>query len=222
MRFPACFISDAGGTPHSEHPDLVEARVTLTVVTEEFGDAFGESALLGAHRATDAGTSVHRGILEVVRPLLDDLRRVGRENGLSLILYPPGEASTVSARSGSAAGLMAMEFSLTAQIRENELGTYPSPRAVSAAEAGGTVTLTWTKTPAARWDNPSQYSAVVRKAGSAPTTITDGTSVSTTAVSGATDAPGVGTWYYGVASIYSEGTGTRYGSLIVTSSVVIS
>ena len=211
LKPPFAFVGDAGGSEDGEHYELQEARVAMTFFVEHHGDQYGEAVMLGAQRDTTSGTSVRRGILEVAPVLLAAVVGKGREAGVAMRVGGQSDSAPVQARVGTM-GLLAKEFTVAMPICDTPAGEYPSPKKLAGALAGGTVTLTWTAPPA-RWDNPSRYAKVVRKASSAPTTSTDGTVLSTTASSGYTNAPGAGTWYYGVCSTYDEGSGTRLGTL---------
>ena len=66
------------------------------------------------------------------------------------------------------------------------------------------------------------WALTARKISSAPSSVADGTLVAdgTTAASVA-DLPGAGTWFYGAAAKYDEGSGTRYSGDLVTDSIVV-
>lgn len=212
LRPPFAFVGDAGGTPDAEHPELVEARISVTLFLEHFGDPYGEAMLLGAQRETDSGTSVRRGLLEAWPGLVASVVRRGREAGLAISSTEERDSAPVLARPGVHSAMLAKECVLVMPIADTAAGEYPPARYLRGSAAGGTVTLLWSAPPV-RYDYTSAVVAVVRKASSAPTSITDGTELSTSATSGYTNAPGAGTWYYGIAPAYSEPGATRYGTL---------
>lgn len=214
MRFPACFVSKAGFTPHGEHPTLGTLRVALNILVEQVGDEFGEAALIGGYRATTTGSSAHRGLLEVYRPVIADVVRVGRESGLSIHNSGRGsDPQTVWVTESRS--LLAAEFSLEVFVSD-DAGEYPNVHAFAGSETGGTVSLTWTNVPA-RWDITAGAATIVRKSGSAPASLGDGTTVSDGGTAGSlTNAPGAGTWYYAALAKFNEASGTRYSGKIVT------
>lgn len=212
IRYPAAIVTDGGFAPDQEYGNLGEYSVNVQILQEHYGDEWGAATLLGAQRTTTAGSSLHRGLLEIVPPLRAALVRRGREAGLAMRVASDRESEDVMGNSASGAPLLGQTLTLAAFISDDEVGEYPSPKVLTGALASGTVTLTWTA-PAARFDNANRYSRVVRKATSAPTTIADGTVLSSTASSGYTNAPGSGTWYYGIASLYDEDEGERTGTL---------
>lgn len=219
LRWPACIITDAGGAGHAEHPRLILARVALTVLVRHHGDEWGTATLVGANRATTTGSSIHRGLTEVYRAVLADLFRVGREAGISLMLYGESDAAPVKIKEDLM--LLGKEFTLQSRIFENE-GEYPPVDGVAAASSGSGAVITW-NAPVKRWDLLSGAVSVIRKLSSAPSSIDDGTVI----VAGSTDtsvvdaSPGSGTWFYGAWSKFDERSGTRYSTTGSSVSIVI-
>lgn len=212
IRFPAAIITDGGFANDPDYGELGNYSVNVQILAEHWGDEWGEATLLGAQRTTTSGTSAHRGVLEIVPALRNALTRRGRESGLAMMCAAERESPDVLGTTTSGATLLGQTITLTAPICDETIGEYPSPKVLTGVLAGGTVTLTWTA-PGARWDNASRFVEVIRKSGSAPTSITDGTSLSTEATSPYANAPGSGTWYYACASRFLEQTGTRYGTV---------
>ena len=211
IRFPAAIVTDGGFQNDPDYGELGDYTIACQVMQEHWGDEWGEATLLGAQRTTTAGTSAHRGVLEIVPPLRAALSRRGREAGLAMRCGVERESADVLGTTASGATLLGQTITMTMPICDSEVGEYPSPKVLAGSLAGGTVTLTWTAPPA-RFDNPNRYARVIRKATSAPTSISDGTVLSSTATSGYTNAPGSGTFYYGVSSIWDEDEGERFGT----------
>lgn len=215
---PFAIVATAGAQPHAEHPTIKTATIAVTIFVEQEGNPWGTDALLGAHRATTTGGSLHRGLLEVYRPVLDGLAAAGRELGLSVYLAGESDASAVQV--GNEMTLLAMEFRLAALVHDAEEGEYPPVSGMTLASSGGGVLVSWTA-PASRFDLASGAVSVARDS-SEPASMGAGTLVAdgTTAAS-VLDLPGAGTWFYGVAAKYDESSGTRFSSPIRTDSIVI-
>lgn len=219
VSYPVAIISEAGGTPHKEHPLLKEQNIAITVIMrQQGGDGWGETAMLGAQRATTTGSSAHRGLFEVYRPAMEDLAREGRESGLSI--YQAGDSNSTTVRIGQGLSLLGKEFRFKVMVHDTEAGYYPDVHGLAVASQGAGTTVSW-DAPVARFDLLSGAVTIVRKQNSAPTSAGDGTSVADGSTStSVNDTPGSGTWHYGAVCKFDE-DGTRYSNDIKTTSIVI-
>ena len=206
IRYPAAFISDAGGVPHREDSRRKEPqRIAFVIVVDHLSDPWGSGASVGANRVVTVGSSAFRGIFEVYEPVIDQILDRGRESGLTFIVAGESEAAPINV-DGSKSMLAK---SWTFHVRMYDLRTFDAPLRFAGVAASPTVTLSWIAPPL-RFDNPTASVSIVRKTGSPPTSITDGTLVADGITgTGFVDTPGAGTFFYGLAAKYDAG-GTAF------------
>jgi len=220
MRFPAALVVDDGFEPHAEHPLLREQKLRVVLLTRAAADPFGEKALIGAHRDLATGSATGRGLLEIQAEALRVLSELGRADGIHLQLAVPSTPAPLQGEGVDS--VVWQELPLRGWMYAE--ASYPAATGLVLAQVGGNVTVTWTSPPA-RFDRVAMKGDVVRKSGSAPTSRTDGTVLSTAATSPLTDtAPGAGTWYYGVWPQYDDdedGTADSYADAGLTGSLVV-
>jgi len=197
--------------------------MTVEAVTfiENIGDPYGSGALVGGPRV-DVNTNAGAGLLQVENEVLKEFEQKTRSGGVQVVLAGKS-ASRVIEVSGNRP-LVYRSIVLEAFL--TGYGDYflPPLSGLGLANAGGTVTITWTRPVgyASRFDWIG--ATVRRKLVSAPTSVTDGTAVAS-GVTGAstTDAPGSGTWFYAAFSEWDEdedGTAESYGTGISSSVAV--
>ena len=146
LRFPAALIRPADLAVDPQHDsqlsDLLRQNVIVRLLVGVVGDAVGQAALIGGNWA--AGTagaqeSSGRGLLEIEEALFDSIAFLGRDDGVEIEL-----------RSGSAAGLIAVEETVYVVYRDYEFESwvtasrdYPPAREFTGSVSGSDVTLTW-------------------------------------------------------------------------------
>lgn len=232
FRYPLALIAVRDGTSDEQEPGIKVERVEVTLAVANAGDQVGEFAMIGGQRASQ-GTSKGRGLLEVeeqFRSLVNAL------NATRQVRVIETAASAADATLAEGAGYVAMRtYVLEATLTTVRL--YPSPaggnRLGASKQSSTSIKVTW-GTIVDRFDAHASSTvplwtarggiSLVRKAGSAPTNISDGTVVytdTTQAASSFTDT-GIspGTYYYGLFYKFDEnGDGTTSVRYSTTPSV---
>lgn len=194
---------------YGDEPGIVECDFAIRTFQVVAGDPYGESALIGAHRAS-ATDSDGRGILEIEEVVFDAIGDLGRDLGLVVNAWQAriGSFPITEDREGTTY-LAAMEHRVTALCTVDR--RYPSPEELVATDAAGAgdVDLSW----AAFEDRYDRHRfRLFRASGASAPAYEGGTEVtlaSNTATS-VTDSPGAGTFSYALYKTYDE-TGTYDG-----------
>lgn len=215
VRYPLCVIAPGDAEREwPENPLFEKARAVVTLVVRQEGDRLGQYALTGGHRAASSGSSGNRGLLEVEERLLDAIDSLGPSDGESYAVAAASDAAPESWQDGG----HVLRRSYTLDLWLNGKRTFPSCWAPTGPAAGGTVTLAW-------YDPPSRYDLlnihVRRISGSLAPTLTTGTSIGPVTLGTQTlaNAPGSGTWTYGIWGAYDEtggGTAEKYSDAVVS------
>ena len=211
----SAFVWPGGGQGDREQPGLLTRTIWVTVLTMVTGDQVGERALIGANRISKTGHE-GRGLLEIEAELMSVIEQLDASGQLHIGLrYASANEAELDESTGYHSwGQYGFEAWLTTAYQHQE------PRAVSAAESGGTVTVSWTAPDTAT--NLAAY-VVRRVAGTIPAGFpTDGTDVAWTSGTSVTDAPGSGTYTYSVFAAYDDEGGSveldhsDYGAVTIT------
>jgi len=202
MRFPAAIVIITGNRPDEEHPEFSILSFEVNLLIASRSDAFGEGAIIGKHFTANDGTSDGKGLFQIYKAMAEASMFQG--------MAPEGLIYWKSLRQNQMVEIIDQDTRIH-RLRCGyecflfERQTFISPSSGSATENSGDVDLAF-KIPD-RWDLLS--TSIIRKSGSAPTSISDGTAVtSISKVSGETDytytdpAPGSGTWFYGLFGNY--------------------
>ncbi len=203
---------------HRQEPGLERGNVIVTLVVEHPGDRSGQAAMVGASRA-GPDQSFGRGLLEVGEEAKAAIRLLSRDGGLRIRFVAAGAATPE---------LLDKRYTL---IRDylfeatfTDRRTYEAATKFAGTVAGPSVNLTWTLPPD-RFDRDKVV--LVRKAGaSPPASIADGTVLALAGdlVSSHADAPGVGTWSYGLWLRYDEyedGASYRYSAPVAVAGLTV-
>lgn len=164
--------------------------VELLVFASDLTDPFGRDAV--------------RVVLDACDRLIADLGNSGNMGGLRMVPVRRSAARVipVSPRPLVYRGITMRAHTVGTLATDDRL---PPVTGLSAVNNAGTVTVSWTRPQgyATRFD----YLGVIvrRKTGSAPSSVTDGTSVQVaTDNASVAEAPGAGTWYYAAFVAYDE------------------
>lgn len=171
---------------HSQQPRLSTLTVPAMLLVHDRRDVYGQAGLLE--------------LLRVQKLLLDTLGLVEAAGGLRVICTRKSSAVPVTKRPFLARQVQ-LEIRMAGAVNNED--EFPAVTGFGLAEAGGTVTISWTRPLgyASRYD--WRGVTVRRKSGSAPSSATDGTAVVADLDDGSTtDAPGDGTWYYAAFAGY--------------------
>lgn len=222
-RMPLALVRVGGAQSDPDHgaeyPEIQQQELTVTLVAAVQGDRHGESAIVGAGRASQ-NTSAGRGVLELEEEVLAALLRADDDDGLRLSLWTYGESDV---RQATMMGdLAVLDVRLRARVTTDR--SYRALRTFTATGNGsvsGTVAY-----PATRFDT---YQLVIRRASgaTAPASATAGTGVTlgSSLPTSWTDSPGAGTWSYAAFLAYDEfgdGSSLRYSPALTQESVVVS
>lgn len=200
LRMPACLISIGDSDSDSEDPDYVKQNFIISYMAQVAGDLRGENPLLGANRPSGNTSSRGRGVLELDEEVSRLLRQVQETSGIKLLAR---RRSTPEVGKFADLGYVALR-SMLIEAKLTDARYYHPPKYVAGSVAGPNVTLTWTDPPD-RFDRRRIH--IRRLAGAvAPASATDGVEVANVALGVNTyvDAPGVGTWSYGIFGTYTD------------------
>lgn len=208
LRPPFAIIHPGDTTPDpdmDEQPGLLQMDFTVSVAVTNEQDQVGETALIGANRISG---SAGRGLLEVEELLQTALLQLGPAAGMEIAFRGAGAVATGEHPT--------LGYVATGDFKFRSLGTvfrtYQAPSGLVASLAAGTITFGWNASP--RFD--ARRFILRRVAGAAPpvnsaagTGIVLGGVPDGAGVVAATNAPGSGTWTYGLFLAYDDvGGGT--------------
>jgi len=194
--FPWALVSIGRGTPDREQPTLLDQPYTIVTAAEVAGDPLGEMTLIGGPLASDGiGRSANRGVLEIAERVHACIADLTGADGAPIVvaLSGPGAPSPL----GKGRHCVLHEHEVRALVTTEFCYAAPQNLRVS----GGTG-LAWSAAHCwARYDYVD--TVVVAKAGSAPTSVSDGSIVYTdSARAGAWSGP-IGTNKHSVFARYN-------------------
>lgn len=199
---PAVLVGVNDSEADSQSPGYRRQIFTLTYWCQVAGDVRGENALIGANRTNGALSSSGRGILEYTEELSRTLRQIQETLGVKIVARHTSDVGTGIVKG---LGYVAMR-QMVIEAKCSDLRYYHPPLRVAVANlGGGQMRVTWVDPPD-RFDGSGRTLFVRYKAGSAPTSDTDGTLGATVArgVQTATFTTGAGTWFASVFAGYTD------------------
>jgi len=199
---PLCLIMPLGGEidpEHREEPTLVRRTIDITLVTVNQGDRIGETPIMGGQRA-DALHSGGRGLLEIEEQVFNAIAKLNIQQGIVIQFAAYGEGQVRRDQGNNYIGIQDYTF----QVWCSTTATYQGASNFTATGRTGEIDLAWTNPTVLQ---NTYRSVLMRKPGAtAPTSITDGTVVSSSvglAISSYADTPLLpGTYSYSLFITY--------------------
>jgi len=201
VRLPAAWVNAGSMTADDMNPGLYTADLEIVTLVSVPGDAYGERVLMGSNRAS-ATESVGRGLFEIEKEMLGAIKHLDASDQFRIMLRAASSALPVSV--GSEGFFATRRYIMTTLLTMEDQHLHP--RKVSASNASGTVTVSWT----APDDVTNFVDYVVRRtSGTIPAAFpTDGTAITWSSGTSVTDTPGSGTWTYSVFARYDDEGGS--------------
>lgn len=236
LRYPLAIVRVGTSEPDKQNPGLLTEQFEVALAVAHAGDQIGEFAMIGGQRSS-RGTSSGRGLMEVEERLRAVVQELNSLSGVSVV--ESGTSAAEASYVDGAGYVAARSYTLSARLTSTR--KYPTPNnenALTASAGSGTATLSWAAlTP--RFDahaavtTPSLPAVgsfvLVRKAGSsAPSSVSDGTTVYSGGFSTSYNDTGVSpaTYTYGLFTQFDEfGDGTtslRYSDAPAYATVTVS
>lgn len=179
FTYPLLVVRPGEWQGDPENPDLGTQKVSIVVVSQVFGDPFGQQSLIGGPRGGDTsnygkGSSKGRGVLEIEPPITQAFRALTYADGLAIVsaLESAGAPAIVSQENGPS--VIARPYTLS--IRSTLVDVWPAPSNFLAPNGVGQIACTW-DLPPARYDRRAMVLNYLAGA-TAPSTPTAGTVVS--------------------------------------------
>lgn len=171
---PLCIICPLGGEldpQHREEPTYVNRKLDVTLVTVNTGDRVGEAPIMGANRQGQT-YSPGRGVLELEEQLFLAISKLNIQQGISIQHAAFGEGQVRRDQANNFVGIQDYTFDVWCSTAKS----YNAASGFVATGRTGEIDLAWTNPPVL---SNTYRSVLVRKPGAtAPTSITDGTVVS--------------------------------------------
>jgi len=200
LVMPCAFVRGGSATADPERPGLVTQEMMVTVVTAVAGDKVGERPLIGANRTGKTAWG-GRGLTEIQVEMLAGIKMIGPGGQFGISFKA---SSRLAALAGNSKYHVWRDYGFEAML--TTAYDHMEPREVAAANAAGTVTISWL----APDDATKLVGYVVRRASGTILVAfpKDGTAVAWVSGLSTTDAPGAGTYTYSVFASYDDEGGS--------------
>ncbi len=194
--FPWALVGIDDGDHDEDHPELITQGFTIIVAAEVAGDPMGQHAIIGSSIA-NLGKSVGRGVLEVSERARLAIQNLTGVDGAKIMLSATstGAVSALGNAKHIALGSLTLSALCTSQPH------YAPPQELAESSD----TWTWAGAHCSDRFDFIQYK-LVRKTGSAPQTVSDGTLIYTGTAATASHTPVSGDTYAIFAEYDARGT----------------